>query len=237
MAPQILTIQEYFNEGAQALESAYRPGHVVHLAIDWQRLYCDPLIPSNKHNDLRRAQEIFNTLHDTSDFADAVRVAVPTWWIYHDLALNEQDHFPENYFQGVDEDEKARRIAAIRAEGHQICGCVDPARDLVLRKPFKNAFESTDLHERLQRNEIDTLLISGLYRHYAYKQDRAECVGQTMKAAADKGYKTFVVEDLTVDKVTHNERTQQALLHMTRSEEAYSVTAQQAHRIIASRVP
>ena len=35
-------IQVIFEQGAQALDVAFRPGKVAHLAIDWQTLYCNP---------------------------------------------------------------------------------------------------------------------------------------------------------------------------------------------------
>lgn len=230
MLPMTPELQKVFDRGARALEAAFRPEHSIHLAIDWQRLYCDPNIPTNAHGNLQQATKITATLGRVNDFADAARIVTPTWWVYHDPEIN-KDSFPHDYFLGVNEHTVARKIAHFREEGLAICGHVDHERDIVLRKPFKNAFAGTDLHERLERREIDTLLVSGLYRFYR------ECVGLTVTEAAGLGYKTFVVEDLTVDKVDHTDRSRLALAQMTERDGAYCVTSDQVRRVLSKFQP
>lgn len=230
------TLSEIYEYGARALDEAFRPGQAVHLAIDWQRLYCDFDMPTNAHNNIPLMQNIVLTLARTNDFAATVRKSAPTWWVYHDPELDE-DSFPSDYFLHIDPDIKARKIAAIREQGLQICGRVDPDHDVTLRKPFRDAFAGTDLDERLKRREIDTLLISGLYRHYSYNLKQAQCVGQTMKAAADLGYNTFVVEDLTVGHAGEAENTTLALARMALGEGAHSVTADHVRRVVAKYQP
>lgn len=224
-------LSEIYEHSAQALGEVYRPGRAVHLAIDWQRLYCDSQLPTTAHNDRSLMRTIAQTLARASDFADDMRPSTPTWWVYHDPVLDERI-FPLGYFICSSADRKARKIAAIREQGLEICGRVDPEADITLRKPFRDAFSGTDLDERLKRRGIDTLLISGLYRHYSYNPKRSECVGQTMKAAADLGYKTFVVEDLTVGHTENGERTRLNLARMALGEGAYSVTANHVHRVV-----
>lgn len=228
-------IQAIYQKGAQALEAYFWPGKVAHLAIDWQRLYCDPNFVLNQL-DLQRTQKTVAVLDAVNDFADAVRISTPTWWVYHDPALT-KDAFHPDYFLCMNPFTVERRIAQFREQGRQLCGRVDPEVDMTLRKPFKDAFAGTDLHERLQRREIDTLLITGLYRHYSYDIRRAQCVGQTMKAAADLGYNTFVVEDLTVDVVEPTEPSRLAVAQMTLSEGAYSLHSDQVRRIAAKFQP
>jgi nicotinamidase-related amidase len=121
--------------------------------------------------------------------------------------------------------------------GCRYAGGVDPDHDVTLRKPFRDAFAGTDLDERLKRREIDTLLISGLYRHYSYNLKQAQCVGQTMKAAVDLGYNTFVVEDLTVGHAGEAENTTLALARMALGEGAHSVTADHVRRVVAKYQP
>lgn len=226
------TLSEIYEHSAQALEAVFRPGHAVHLAIDWQRLYCDFDMPTNAHNNIPLMQNIALTLARTNDFAATVRKSAPTWWVYHDPELDE-DSFPSDYFLSVDPETKARKIAAIREQGLQICGRVDPDRDVTLRKPFRDAFAGTDLDERLRRRGIDTLLITGLYRHYSYNLKQAQCVGQTMKAAADLGYNTFVVEDLTVGHAGEAENTTLGMARMALGEGAFSVAADYVRRVVA----
>ncbi len=230
------TLSEIYEHSAEALGAVFRPGHAVHLAIDWQRLYCDFSMPTNAHNNIPLMQNISLTLARTNDFADDVRAIAPTWWVYHDPALDEGS-FPPDYFLHVDPEMKARKMAEILEQGLQICGRVDPEHDVTLRKPFRDAFAGTDLDERLKRREIDTVLISGLYRHYSYNLKQAQCVGQTMKAAADLGFKTFVVEDLTVGHAGESANTTLALARMGLGEGAYSVTADHVRRVAAKYKP
>jgi nicotinamidase-related amidase len=219
-------LQRIFESGAEALDDAVRPGHVVHLAIDWQRLYCDPLSPTNSNN-LQRVNKIATTLSQVNDFADETRIVAPVWWVYHDPAD----------FQDAQAGTIKSAIAQFREEGRAICGYVDPEHDLVLRKPFKDAFAGTDLHERLQRNGIDTLLISGLYRHYSRMPGRSQCVGETMKSAVELGYKTFIVEDLTVDQVEHTSQSRMSLSQMTVADGAYSVVSDHVRSVLAKFKP
>ena len=58
-----------------------------------------------------------------------------------------------------------------------------------------------------------------------------------LKAAADLGYKTFVVEDLTVDLADHNDQSFLCVARMTRSEGAYSIQSDQVRRIAAQVQP
>ena len=228
-------IQAIFEQGAQALETAFRPGKVAHLAIDWQTLYCNPRYSlSQQHT--RRLQKITAVLNGVNDFADAVRINAPTWWVYHHPEITQEDFDPD-YFRGVRPATIERRLAEFCQEGLALCGRVDPEKDTTLRKPFKDAFAGTDLHERLQRRDVDTVLITGLYRDYSYDIRHAQCVGQTMKAAADLGYKTFVVEVLTVDLADHNDQSFLCVARMTRSEGAYSIQSDQVRRIAAQVQP
>ncbi len=230
MLPMTPELQRVFDRGAQALEEAFRPEHSIHLAIDWQRLYCDPRLPTNSHISQQKADTIKATLDEVNEFADIARGMAPTWWVYHDPELD-KDSFGDDYFMFASESTIKRRIAQFREEGVAICGRVDHERDLILRKPFKNAFAGTDLHERLQRREIDTLLVTGLYRYYR------ECVGLTLTEAAGLKYKAFVIEDLTVDKVDHTERSRLALAELTERDGAFCVTSDQVRRVLAKYQP
>lgn len=229
-------LQEIFEQGGQALHRGLRPDHVAHLAIDWQRLYCDPALPMYGNTNLQQSQKIISTLHHVNDFADAVRFVVPTWWVYHDPEIT-RDHFTSDYFLEMDAQTVKLKLAQFQEEGTAICGRVDPERDIVLRKPFKDAFAGTDLHERLQRHEIDTLLLTGLYRHDSRNKLRAESIGQTMRSAAELGYNVFIVEDLTVSNGDRTAINQLSLSQLAQDEGVYSLTADHVHRIITKYQP
>lgn len=61
--------------------------------------------------------------------------------------------------------------------------------ELVLSKPGKDAFYSTELHEYLIRRNISNLVITGVTTEV--------CVQTTMRCANDRGYDCLLVEDGT----------------------------------------
>ena len=57
----------------------------------------------------------------------------------------------------------------------------------MLDKPGKGAFHATDLHERLQAEGIETLLVTGVTTEV--------CVHTTVREANDRGYECVVLGD------------------------------------------
>lgn len=57
----------------------------------------------------------------------------------------------------------------------------------VVIKHFPSAFRETELHERLQSNGVDELVICGAMTHM--------CIDTTVRAAFDLGYKCHVIAD------------------------------------------
>ena len=73
-------------------------------------------------------------------------------------------------------------------EGVAIHASVAPSDDeAVVQKRFPNAFRDTDLHQRLQQQGIDELLICGAMTHM--------CVDATTRAAFDLGYRCALAAD------------------------------------------
>jgi nicotinamidase-related amidase len=65
---------------------------------------------------------------------------------------------------------------------------VAPKEDeAVVDKRHSSAFQDTTLHERLQRSEIDTLVIAGMQTEY--------CVDSARRAAAANGYRVVLASD------------------------------------------
>ena len=77
----------------------------------------------------------------------------------------------------------------IRGEpGHDIIAALTPiAGELVVDKPGKGAFFATDLHDRLHRRGIDTLVVCGVTTEV--------CVHTTVREANDRGYRCIVPAD------------------------------------------
>jgi nicotinamidase-related amidase len=79
----------------------------------------------------------------------------------------------------------------IRGEaGHDIIPeCYPLPGEPVFDKPGKGSFYQTDLDDYLQKNGIESLIVTGVTTHV--------CVSTTVKEASDRGYECLVVEDGT----------------------------------------
>jgi nicotinamidase-related amidase len=63
--------------------------------------------------------------------------------------------------------------------------------DIVVRKSRVGAFSTTDLNEQLRRREVDTLILAGI--------STSGVVLSTVRDAADKDYRLFVLADACAD--------------------------------------
>lgn len=84
------------------------------------------------------------------------------------------------------------------------------AHENVVRKQVNSAFIGTTLHEQLQQQGIEKLVIVGLTTHH--------CISTTARMAGNLGYETYVVEDATAtfDRIgIDGERYPAQLIHMT----------------------
>ena len=64
--------------------------------------------------------------------------------------------------------------------------------DIVVRKTRVGAFSTTDLHDQLRREGIDTLIVAGIATSGA--------VLSTVRDASDRDYRLFVLADATADR-------------------------------------
>lgn len=77
--------------------------------------------------------------------------------------------------------------------GSEIHASVKPLDDeTVIQKQFPNAFQHTRLHEHLQQNDIQHLVICGMMTHM--------CVSATSRIAMELGYQVTVVEEATATR-------------------------------------
>lgn len=73
-------------------------------------------------------------------------------------------------------------------EGAEIHASVQPLQDeKIVTKNYPNGFRETDLHEYLQEQQIEHLVISGMMSHM--------CVDSTARAGKDLGYRVTIAED------------------------------------------
>jgi nicotinamidase-related amidase len=63
--------------------------------------------------------------------------------------------------------------------------------DLIVRKTRVGAFSTTDLHQQLRERGIDTLILAGI--------STSGVVLSTVRDAADRDYRLYVLEDATAD--------------------------------------
>ncbi|MCY1039218.1 cysteine hydrolase family protein [Staphylococcus nepalensis] len=93
-------------------------------------------------------------------------------------------------------------------EGAEIREVVQPQdNETLIVKQFPNSFVNTGLHDKLQAQNIEHVVIVGMMTHM--------CIDATARAAADLGYKVSVVEDACASReLTYNE-------HVVKAEDAH----------------
>lgn len=100
---------------------------------------------------------------------------------------------------GIGDEGPMGRILVRGAYGHDFVDELVPlANEVVVDKPGKGAFYQTDLAQRLEQGNIESLILTGVTTHV--------CVHSTLREANDRGYECLVVEDATAayDTVDHD---------------------------------
>lgn len=78
-------------------------------------------------------------------------------------------------------------------EGAEIHANVQPLQnEHIVTKYYPNSFRETDLHDYLQEQEIEQLVISGMMSHM--------CIDSTARAGKDLGYRITIAEDACATK-------------------------------------
>jgi len=78
-------------------------------------------------------------------------------------------------------------------EGAEIHANVQPLQnEKIVTKNYPNSFRETDLHDYLQEQQIEHLVISGMMSHM--------CVDSTARAGKDLGYRITIAEDSCATK-------------------------------------
>lgn len=150
-------------QNTESLREAFRAGKVAHLAVDLQRFYTDPAFaPYNAIPACKRVK--FLTGH-VDDFADRLRPWARNAWIYT-VMLPDFKEF------------------------EHLAGRVKPAEDIVVGKSEYSGFVNTLLCEKLDKDGISTVLLSGAFKDF--------CVLQTALDAKSAGFEPVIVEDLSV---------------------------------------
>lgn len=93
-------------------------------------------------------------------------------------------------------------------EGAEIREVIQPQdNETLIVKQFPNSFVNTELHDKLQAQNIDHFVIVGMMTHM--------CIDATARTVADLGYKVSVVEDACASR----ELTYQG--HVIKAEDAH----------------
>ena len=227
MDPVNGSLQDIFDKGASALADFFWPGRVMHLAVDWQRMYCDPDFADDPASVQRRRHHVKPVQDQMSKMVTDLRGVLPTTWVYHAIPYSPTP-LQSMILKTLNDDAAALKLQEFQWQAHELTGAVDVRRDALLAKQSRSSFAGTDLDQKLKDAKIDTLLVSGLYR------SMRECVGKTVDDAQALGYNVFVVEDLTVDKVDHTERSRYSLCWTTAIRDGnHCVTSDQVRRVAA----
>jgi nicotinamidase-related amidase len=115
-------------------------------------------------------------------------------------------------------------VLHINAPGNAIKDLVLPqGKEPVLQKQVNSAFIGTDLEERLRRDGITTLIITGLTTNH--------CVETTTRMAGNFDFDTYLVSDATA---TFDRRGPDGVLHT--AEEIQAITLTNLHQEFATIV-
>ena len=115
-------------------------------------------------------------------------------------------------------------VLHVGSPGHAIKDPVRPqGEEPVLQKQVNSAFIGTDLEERLRRNDITTLVITGLTTNH--------CVETTTRMAGNLDFDTYLVSDATA---TFDRIGPDGLLHT--AEEIQAITLTNLHQEFATIV-
>jgi len=82
---------------------------------------------------------------------------------------------------------KGASFFAPKTEGVEINKDLDIQSGIIISKNYPNSFRETKLHEELQANNIDSIIICGAMSHM--------CIDTTVRAGFDLGYKIELASD------------------------------------------
>lgn len=138
-------------------------GNIVHLAIDVQNRFC-----LDSYNDI--AKKI------GTEIAPALNLeSIPTYWIYY--------RHPKEYFKA----EKDCVIGPDGAFGGMHKAIKPAANDIFIGKDRDSAIQGSDINILLQKENKDTLIVTGFNYH--------ACVYDTVMDARGLGYNVVLLKD------------------------------------------
>lgn len=161
------------------LTNAFAAGRVAHIVIDVQNFYCDPAMTADRSTP-SMTRDIVGMTDRIAAFCSDTRGRMRRAWVAHvnDRIMPCQALWartPE-YIDGM----ALREIPAGLVGGSET----------VVAKSLHSAFHpGTTLHGRLQKDDVDTLALSGFFTD--------QCVRATAYDALAKGYKVCILRDLT----------------------------------------
>lgn len=184
-------INEIFAQSESSLLESFAAGKpMVHVGIDWQKLYCDADFEANPHRKLNSPaiQQALSQMRAT--IAD-LRCLMPCVWVVHDIRIRDDYLDHDHEVLNLEGRERQKKMDALRQQSQDICIPV-LSHELVLKKPEYCAFSRTGLHQYLQGCGAEVVLFSGVMR--------SVCVKETALTSVFLGYGTYVLENLTADQ-------------------------------------
>jgi nicotinamidase-related amidase len=177
---------------AQPYEFTFEPRRLALVIIDMQRDFLEPGgFGETLGNDVSRLQTAVGPCRAVLDAARAAKMLVIHTREGHRPDLSDAPRAK------IERGEPAMRIGApgpmgrilVRGEpGHDIIPQLRPIDgEPVVDKPGKGAFHQTDLHQILQKHEIENLLVCGVTTEV--------CVNTTVREANDRGFRCIVLSD------------------------------------------
>ena len=88
--------------------------------------------------------------------------------------------------------EEGASFFAPKTEGVEINKDLDIQNGIIISKNYPNSFRETELHEELQENNINSIIICGAMSHM--------CIDTTVRAGFDLGYKIELATDACATK-------------------------------------
>lgn len=184
-------INEIFAQSEVSLCDTLAAGKVMmHIGIDWQRLYCDPDFEASPHRKLN-SPGVQQALLQMRATIDDLRRLMPSIWVVHDIKIQNDFLDPDHEVFNLEGRERQRKMALLRIQSQDMC-LPTLQGEPILKKPEYCAFAKTPLHEFLQACKVDAVLLSGVLR--------SVCVKETALTSVSMGYDTYIAENLTADQ-------------------------------------
>jgi nicotinamidase-related amidase len=155
------------------LATAFAEGRAAHVSIDFQNYYCQRTkpYPGQPQRNLKPLQQ---AAHLTQTFREATQNSMPQILVAHSISSAIQSIF-------ISPDQAINSFYGIKPTH----------RDILIPKAGWSSFDDTTLDKELWQQGADTFILSGVRS--------SRCILATVLDGIPRGYKIYVVPELTAD--------------------------------------